>query len=49
MQGWGDLLAGREQRARLEGTKRTVPELLETLEMIAADLHRSVMTHSPDE
>ncbi len=40
MRGWGDLLAGRDQRPRLEhdGVERTPTELLLLLHEIAADL-----------
>src|SRR5580658_1815542 len=41
MRVWGDMLAGREQRPRLEGTKRTPAELLALLDEIAADLANS--------
>jgi uncharacterized damage-inducible protein DinB len=34
---WADLLAGREQRPRLEGTERTTAELLSLLDEAAAD------------
>ncbi|MGD0463484.1 MAG: DinB family protein [Tepidisphaeraceae bacterium] len=42
---WGDLLAGREERPRLEGTKRTPAELLKMLEEIAAGLAASARAH----
>ena len=38
MRGWGDMLAGREQRPRLDGEKRTPRQLLELLDEIADDL-----------
>lgn len=45
---WGDMLAGREQRPRLEGTRRTPQELLALLEEIAADLAASAKAHPTD-
>ncbi|NNF41639.1 MAG: DUF664 domain-containing protein [Phycisphaerales bacterium] len=49
MRGWGDLLAGREQRPRLEGTERTPDELLQMLDELADDLEASARTHPVDE
>lgn len=49
MQGWGDLLAGREQRDRLEGTTRSIDELNKLLESINDDLSKSVRSHPNDE
>ena len=50
MRGWGDMLAGREQRPRLdEGEKRTPQELLELLDEISDDLESSVRAHPLDE
>jgi uncharacterized damage-inducible protein DinB len=51
MRGWGDLLAGREQRPRLEhgGVKRTPAELLILLNEIAADLATSARLYRLDE
>lgn len=46
---WGDVLAGREQRPRLEGTKRTQAELLNMLEEIAADLAAAARSHPLDQ
>ena len=50
MRGWGDMLAGREQRARLDqdGQRRTPAELLELLEDVCADLKASAQNYSPD-
>lgn len=48
MRGWGDLLAGREQRPRLEGTRRGVPELLALLDELADDLQASAAAHPTD-
>jgi uncharacterized damage-inducible protein DinB len=48
MRGWGDMLAGREQRPRLEGTRRTPAELLALLDGIAADIAASAAAHSLD-
>ena len=48
MRGWGDMLAGREQRPRLEGTRRTPAELLALLDEIAADIAASAAAHSLD-
>ena len=50
MRGWGDLLAGREQRPRLETEgQRPAQELLELLEPIADDLEASAGSHPVDE
>lgn len=49
MRGWGDLLAGREPRPRLEGTKRSTSELLTLFEEISADITASVKAHPPEE
>ena len=49
MRGWGDMLAGREQRPRLEGETRTPQELLEMLEGLSADLETSAAAHPVDE
>ena len=47
-QGWGDLLAGREQRPRLEGTERSTDELLKLWHEIAADFSASAKAHPVD-
>lgn len=49
MRGWGDLLAGREQRARLEGEERTPRELGALLDELADDLESSARAHPPEE
>ncbi len=50
MRGWGDLLAGREQRPRLETEgQRTPTQLLELLEEVADDLEKSARAHPTDE
>jgi uncharacterized damage-inducible protein DinB len=49
MRGWGDLLAGRPQRDRLEGEKRTVADLLMLLDELGADLQVSATTHPVEE
>jgi uncharacterized damage-inducible protein DinB len=50
MRGWGDLLAGREQRERLEeGGQRSPEELLTLLEELADDLEASARAHPADE
>ncbi|MGD0540493.1 MAG: DinB family protein [Tepidisphaeraceae bacterium] len=46
---WGDLLAGREERPRLEGTTRTLAELRKLLDEIAADLAISARAHPLDQ
>lgn len=38
MRAWGDMLAGREQRDRLEGKRRTVQELQDLHDKVDADL-----------
>ncbi len=40
MKGWGDLLAGREQGARLEESNRTLDEMSEILQDLSAELMR---------
>jgi uncharacterized damage-inducible protein DinB len=51
MRGWGDLLAGREQRERLDedGRHRTPDELLALLAEISDDLEASAHAHPVDE
>lgn len=49
LQGWGDLLAGRDNRPRLEGTRRTVDQLSELLDELASDIERSVRNHPAEE
>src|ERR1700730_18254436 len=44
-QAWGDMLAGREQRPRLEGTERSTDELLKLLDEIASDMAASAKAH----
>jgi uncharacterized damage-inducible protein DinB len=46
---WGDLLAGREMRPRLEGTQRSVSELLQLLDQISTDLALSASAKPLDE
>jgi uncharacterized damage-inducible protein DinB len=48
MRAWGDLLAGREQRPRLEGTKRTIDELTKMLEEIATEFAALIRAHPVD-
>jgi uncharacterized damage-inducible protein DinB len=45
MRVWADLLAGREQRERLEGTNRSVEELRRLQDQIADDLEASARAH----
>jgi len=49
MRRWGDLLAGREQRPRLEETRRTPTELLALLDEIASDFAASAKRHPVEE
>jgi len=50
MHGWGDLLAGREQRPRLEqGGERKPAELLSLWDEVAGDFARSARSHPLDE
>src|SRR5689334_6038133 len=50
MRGWGDMLAGRPEGARLlDGTRRTPQELLALLEESAADLAASARAHAAEE
>ena len=48
MRGWGDMLAGREQRPRLEGEKRTPRQLLELLHEISDDMEAPARAPPPD-
>jgi uncharacterized damage-inducible protein DinB len=48
MRVWADLLAGREQRERLEGTTRSVEELVRLQDEIADDLESSARAHPLD-
>ena len=48
MRGWGDMLAGREQRPRLESTERTPQELLKLLDEISDDLEASAKAYPHD-
>lgn len=45
---WGDLLASREQRPRLEGTHRTVADLTALHDEIAKDFATSARAHPVD-
>jgi uncharacterized damage-inducible protein DinB len=45
MRVWADLLAGREQRERLEGTTRSIEELVRLQDEIADDLAASARAH----
>jgi uncharacterized damage-inducible protein DinB len=49
LRGWGDLLAGREQRPRIDGTKRAPAELLALLDESAADFSASARKHPLEE
>ena len=50
MRGWGDLLAGREQRPRLEqDSQRSVDELIALLDEISDDLEAWATGHPADE
>jgi len=49
MRGWGDLLAGRDQRPRLEGEERTPEELRALLASLSDDLEASARAHPVDE
>jgi uncharacterized damage-inducible protein DinB len=48
MRVWGDMLAGREQRPRLEGTERSTDELLKLLDEISADMAASAKANPLD-
>jgi uncharacterized damage-inducible protein DinB len=48
MRVWNDLLAGHEQRPRLEGTKRTIPELTKLLDELTAELAALARAHPLD-
>jgi uncharacterized damage-inducible protein DinB len=49
MRRWGDMLAGREQRQRLEGPRRAPAELLGLLGEISADFAASARRHPVEE
>ena len=49
LRGWGDMLAGREQRPRLEGTQRTPTELLALHEETASDFAATARNRPLDE
>ncbi|HEY8751153.1 MAG TPA: DinB family protein [Tepidisphaeraceae bacterium] len=49
MRNWGDALAGREERARLENSQHTTDELLTLLDEISADLVHTIFAHPLDE
>jgi len=49
MRRWGDMLAGRAQRPRLEGTRRSPAELLTLLDEIATDFAASAKGRPVDE
>jgi len=48
-QSWGDVLAVREHRARLEGTERSPAELLALADKITADLATTAHAHPLEE
>ena len=49
MRRWGDMLAGREQRPRLEGTRRSVDELRTLLNEISSDFAATAWKHPTEE
>jgi len=49
MRRWGDLLAGREQRPRLEGARRSPTELLDLLDEISSDFAETARKHPVEE
>jgi uncharacterized damage-inducible protein DinB len=49
MRSWGDVIAGREARPRLEGTRRTPSELLSLLDEIAGDFAATARSRPHDE
>jgi uncharacterized damage-inducible protein DinB len=49
MRRWTDMLAGREQRARLEGTKRSPVQLKELLDEITSDFATIAKKHPVEE
>ena len=49
MRGWGDMLAGREQRPRLEATQCSTEQLVQLLDEISDDLEHSARSHPCDE
>ncbi len=48
IRGWGDLLAGREQRPRLEETGFSIQELRELFDEVTADFEASARNHPND-
>ena len=49
IRGWGDLLAGREQRARLEEQRLSIDEIRALLDEVTTDFEQSARGHSHDE
>jgi uncharacterized damage-inducible protein DinB len=49
MRVWGDLLAGREQRPRLEGAKRSTAEMQALLDEISADMTTTAKKYPLDQ
>jgi uncharacterized damage-inducible protein DinB len=49
MRRWGDMLAGREQRPRLEGTRRSVAELQALSDEISSDFAATARKYPPEE
>jgi len=49
MRAWGDMLAGREPRPRLETTQRTPTELQAIFDEVAADFSTAAQSHPLDE
>ena len=49
MRGWGDMLAGRDQRPRLEGEDRSVAELKQLLDEISSDFEKTATSHPTNE
>ena len=49
MRGWGDLLAGREQRPRLEGGKFSLDEIAKLHDEVSTDLESWALSRPADE
>ncbi len=49
IRGWGDLLAGREQRPRLEAEKRSLAELIRLHDEVMSDFEQSARAYPIDQ
>ncbi len=49
MQGWGDMLAGREQRPRLENSSQSLAAMTSLLQQLSEDILASTQNHPSNE